>query len=112
MKVSSRAKIVKVNQQKEIFFVNVKIFVLPGFQPYVRPSFFIVRLVGLMIAVCISLVASSLVALTLPVWLGRSVMALWLVGAPPPAPQISTTDAQTEVRKIKFDISKTTLSNV
>ncbi|KAG5885923.1 hypothetical protein JTB14_010952 [Gonioctena quinquepunctata] len=69
-----------------------------GFQPYTRPSFFIARLVGLLIAICISLVASSLIALTLPVWLGRNVMSLWLVGAPPPAPQISATDAQTEVK--------------
>ncbi|KAJ8959768.1 hypothetical protein NQ314_006197 [Rhamnusium bicolor] len=61
-------------------------------------SFFIARLMGLLIAVCVSLVASSLIALTLPVWLGRSVMALWLVGAPPPGPQISATDAQTEVK--------------
>ncbi|CAH1107163.1 unnamed protein product [Psylliodes chrysocephalus] len=70
-----------------------------GFQPYVRPSFFIARLVGLLVSICISLVLSSLIALTVPVWLGRSVMSLWLVGAPPPAPQISaTTDAQTEVK--------------
>lgn len=70
----------------------------PGFVPYDRPSFLIARLVGLLISVCVSLVASSLIALTLPVWLGRGVMALWLVGAPPPAPQISATDAQTEVK--------------
>lgn len=69
-----------------------------GFQPYVRPSFFIARLVGLLISICISSVILSLIALTVPVWLGRSVMSLWLVGAPPPAPQISTTDAQTEVK--------------
>ncbi|CAG9812916.1 unnamed protein product [Phaedon cochleariae] len=69
-----------------------------GFQTYTRPSFFMARLVGLLISICLSLVASSLIALTLPVWLGRSVMALWLVGAPPPAPQISATDAQTEVK--------------
>nr|CAH7717769.1 unnamed protein product [Callosobruchus chinensis] len=69
-----------------------------GFQPYVRPSFFPARLFGLLLCVCISLVASSLVALTLPVWLGRSVMALWLVGAPPPAPQISANNSQAEVK--------------
>ncbi|XP_072379306.1 E3 ubiquitin-protein ligase MARCHF6 [Diabrotica undecimpunctata] len=69
-----------------------------GFQPYIRPSFFITRLVGLLISISVSLVLSSLIALTVPVWLGRSVMSLWLVGAPPPAPQISTTDAQTEVK--------------
>lgn len=42
---------------------------------------------------------SSLVALTLPVWLGRRVMALWLVGAPPPGgPQIAATATQAEVK--------------
>ncbi|KAJ8922998.1 hypothetical protein NQ315_001546 [Exocentrus adspersus] len=70
-----------------------------GFQPYQRPSFFIARLVGLLVIVCISLVVFSLIALTLPVWLGRRVMALWLVGAPPPAPQTAqSADAQTEVK--------------
>lgn len=59
-----------------------------GFQPYERPQWFIARLIGLLIAVCISLVVASVVALTLPVWLGRKVMAVWLVGAPPPGPQI------------------------
>lgn len=49
-------------------------------------------------AVCVSLVASSLVALTLPVWIGRRVMALWLVGAPPPSPQITTTAAQAGIK--------------
>ncbi|RZC36691.1 E3 ubiquitin-protein ligase MARCH6, partial [Asbolus verrucosus] len=69
-----------------------------GFQPYERPSFFVARLVGLLILVCFSLVTFSLTALTLPVWLGRRVMALWLVGAPPPGPQISASAAQTEVK--------------
>ncbi|XP_044252941.1 E3 ubiquitin-protein ligase MARCHF6 [Tribolium madens] len=69
-----------------------------GFQPYERPSFFVARLVGLLILVCVSLVTFSLTALTLPVWLGRRVMALWLVGAPPPGPQIATNSAQTEVK--------------
>lgn len=42
---------------------------------------------------------SSLVALTLPVWLGRRVMALWLVGAPPPGgPQIAASASQAEVK--------------
>lgn len=69
-----------------------------GFQPYERPSFFVARLVGLLVMVCFSLVTFSLTALTLPVWLGRRVMALWLVGAPPPGPQISASAAQTEVK--------------
>ncbi|XP_066997682.2 E3 ubiquitin-protein ligase MARCHF6 [Anabrus simplex] len=59
-----------------------------GFEPYVRPRWFHARLVGLLVAMCISLVLASLTALTLPVWLGRRVMALWLVGAPPPSPPV------------------------
>ncbi|XP_050301508.1 E3 ubiquitin-protein ligase MARCHF6 [Anthonomus grandis grandis] len=69
-----------------------------GYQPYQRPTFFLVRLFLLLVTVCWSLVLFSVVALTVPVWLGRRVMALWLVGAPPPAPQISTTEAKTEVK--------------
>ncbi|CAH0563508.1 unnamed protein product [Brassicogethes aeneus] len=69
-----------------------------GYIPYERPSFFIARLFGLLIAICVSLIATSLIALTYPVWLGRSVMALWLVGAPPPGPQLTATEAQTEVK--------------
>lgn len=53
---------------------------------------------GLLILVCVSLVAFSLTALTLPVWLGRRVMAIWLVGAPPPGPQISASAAKAEVK--------------
>ncbi|KAJ8878389.1 hypothetical protein PR048_018967 [Dryococelus australis] len=52
-----------------------------GFQPYERPRWFAARLAGLLVAVCGTLLLASLVALTLPVWLGRRVMALWL--APP-----------------------------
>ena len=62
-----------------------------GFQPYERPRWFPARLVGLLFAVCVTLVFASLAALTLPVWLGRRVMALWLVGAPPPAPPVVAT---------------------
>lgn len=60
-----------------------------GFQPYERPQWFVARLIGLMVFVCISLVIASVIALTLPVWLGRKVMTVWLVGAPPPAPHIA-----------------------
>ncbi|XP_032669226.1 E3 ubiquitin-protein ligase MARCH6 isoform X2 [Odontomachus brunneus] len=59
-----------------------------GFQPYVRPRWFPARLVGLVLCVCVSLVIASLVAMTLPVWLGRRVMALWMVGAPAPSPPV------------------------
>ncbi|KAK9679840.1 hypothetical protein QE152_g39678 [Popillia japonica] len=63
-----------------------------GFQPYEKPSFFAFRLFALLIFIC------SLIALTLPVWLGRKVMALWLVGAPPPSHQITATVAQTGIK--------------
>ncbi|XP_076235400.1 membrane-associated ring finger (C3HC4) 6 [Calliopsis andreniformis] len=59
-----------------------------GFQPYVRPRWFPARLVGLLFCVCVSLVIASLIAMTLPVWLGRRVMALWMVGAPAPSPPV------------------------
>lgn len=59
-----------------------------GFQPYIRPRWFIARLIGLLFCVCVSLVVASLIAMTLPVWLGRKVMALWMVGAPAPSPPV------------------------
>ncbi|XP_046484590.1 E3 ubiquitin-protein ligase MARCH6 [Neodiprion pinetum] len=59
-----------------------------GYQPYTKPRWFPARLVGLLLCVCISLVISSLIAMTLPVWLGRRVMALWMVGAPAPSPPV------------------------
>lgn len=65
-----------------------------GFQPYERPSFFAARLIALMATVCVSLVFSSLIILTLPVWIGRRVMTIWLVGGPPPSPQIAQTTSQ------------------
>lgn len=52
-----------------------------GFQPYEKPSFFVIRLLGLMIIMCISLVVGSLVTLTVPVWIGRYGMALWSMGS-------------------------------
>ncbi|XP_051166426.1 E3 ubiquitin-protein ligase MARCHF6 [Leptopilina boulardi] len=58
------------------------------FQPYVRPRWFHGRLIGLLLFVCVSLVIASLIAMTLPVWLGRRVMALWMVGAPAPSPPV------------------------
>lgn len=59
-----------------------------GFQPYIRPRWFPARLVGLLLCVCVSLVIASLIAMILPVWLGRRVMALWMVGAPAPSPPV------------------------
>ncbi|KAG7209966.1 hypothetical protein KM043_011555 [Ampulex compressa] len=59
-----------------------------GVQPYVKPRWFLARLIGLFLCVCISLVIASLIAITLPVWLGRRVMELWMVGAPAPSPPV------------------------
>lgn len=51
-----------------------------GFQPYEKPSLFAIRLIGLIILMCISLVIGSLVTLTIPVWIGRHGMSVWNVG--------------------------------
>lgn len=58
-----------------------------GFQPYERPAFFAIRLIGLLILMCISLVIGSLITLTLPVWIGRYGMALWSMGSHISPPQ-------------------------
>ncbi|XP_058120264.1 E3 ubiquitin-protein ligase MARCHF6 isoform X1 [Anopheles coustani] len=58
-----------------------------GFQPYERPPFFAVRLIGLLMLMCISLSVGSLAILTIPVWIGRHGMALGSMGSnitPPP----------------------------
>ncbi|XP_013100467.1 E3 ubiquitin-protein ligase MARCHF6 [Stomoxys calcitrans] len=52
-----------------------------AFQPYDKPTVFQIRLFGLIICMCISLVIASLVTLTVPVWIGRQVMSLWSVGS-------------------------------
>lgn len=51
-----------------------------GFQPYDKPTFFGIRLMGLVFLMCISLVIGSLATLTIPICLGRYVMALWSLG--------------------------------
>lgn len=48
-----------------------------GFQPFDRPSVFAIRLIGLLVFMCISLVIGSLLTLTIPVWIGRHAMAIW-----------------------------------
>lgn len=48
-----------------------------GYQPYDRPSFFPIRLIGLLVFMCISLVIGSLLTLTIPVWIGRHGMIIW-----------------------------------
>ncbi|CAB3259650.1 unnamed protein product [Arctia plantaginis] len=49
-----------------------------GFEPYVRVSWFPVRLGALLVLVSISLVLASALTLVIPVAIGRKVMALWL----------------------------------
>ncbi|XP_012271649.1 E3 ubiquitin-protein ligase MARCH6 [Orussus abietinus] len=63
-----------------------------NFLPYVRPRWFPARLIALLVCVCITLVAVSLVMMTLPIWIGRRIMALWMVGAPAPSPLILLPD--------------------
>ncbi|XP_053685217.1 E3 ubiquitin-protein ligase MARCHF6 [Sabethes cyaneus] len=66
-----------------------------GFQPYDRPALFVVRLVGLLAMMCVSLVIGSLITLTVPVWIGRHGMALWSMGShitPPPNAVASGTE--------------------
>ncbi|XP_045477854.1 E3 ubiquitin-protein ligase MARCHF6 [Harmonia axyridis] len=72
-----------------------------GFQPYTKPSFFMGRLVGLLISVCISLVIASVFALTVPVWLGRKVMALWLAGGPTVVTLIAKNTPQEQLNEVK-----------
>lgn len=48
-----------------------------GFQPYVRPKWFAARIGALLAIICLTTVASSLVVLTLPVYVGRKVMNVW-----------------------------------
>ncbi|KAF7278664.1 hypothetical protein GWI33_008114 [Rhynchophorus ferrugineus] len=96
-----RQENVPVNDGVNLGAVHQALFMMEpptGYQPYQRPKLFLVRLFSLLVMVCFSLVCFSVVALTVPVWLGRRVMALWLVGAPPPGPQISATEAKTEVK--------------
>lgn len=48
-----------------------------GFQPFDKPLFFAIRLIGLLIFMCISLVIGSLLIITVPVWIGRNAMIVW-----------------------------------
>uniref|UniRef100_A0A182K163 E3 ubiquitin-protein ligase MARCHF6 n=1 Tax=Anopheles christyi TaxID=43041 RepID=A0A182K163_9DIPT len=72
-----------------------------GFQPYERPQFFAIRLIGLLVLMCISLAIGSLAILTIPVWIGRYGMALGSIGssniAPPPS-AVSSTGSETPAR--------------
>ncbi|ELT87335.1 hypothetical protein CAPTEDRAFT_168587 [Capitella teleta] len=49
-----------------------------GFQPYARPLYFSIRLLLLLAFMGVTLFASSLISLILPVSLGRQMMGLWM----------------------------------
>ncbi|XP_035919137.1 E3 ubiquitin-protein ligase MARCHF6-like [Anopheles stephensi] len=72
-----------------------------GFQPYERPQFFAIRLIGLLVLMCISLAIGSLAVLTIPVWIGRYSMALSSIGTSNIAPSpnaVSSTGTETPAR--------------
>lgn len=48
----------------------------PMHQPYTRPRFFVVRLIGLMVAIVLTLIVASFINLTVPVALGRKCLQL------------------------------------
>lgn len=49
-----------------------------GFQVYKRPRLFYFRIMLLVLSMCVTLFASSLASLVLPVFLGRKLMSLWM----------------------------------
>lgn len=65
-----------------------------GYQPYEKPSFFPVRLFGLLVSMCISLVIGSLLTLTIPVWIGRHGMMLWSISTGMAAGKVVNADGQ------------------
>ncbi|XP_065210873.1 E3 ubiquitin-protein ligase MARCHF6 [Planococcus citri] len=48
-----------------------------GFQPYEKPKWFPLRIIALLILICMTTVVASLIVLTVPVYVGRKVMAVW-----------------------------------
>lgn len=49
-----------------------------GFQAYKRPQLFYLRIMLLVLFMCVTLFASSLMSLVLPVFFGRKLMSLWM----------------------------------
>ncbi|XP_060080284.1 E3 ubiquitin-protein ligase MARCHF6-like [Ylistrum balloti] len=49
-----------------------------GFQAYKRPKLFYLRIMLLVLFMCVTLFASSLMSLVLPVFFGRKLMSLWM----------------------------------
>ncbi|KAM9720243.1 E3 ubiquitin-protein ligase MARCHF6-like [Menidia menidia] len=52
-----------------------------GFQPYIRPANFSLKIVLLVVFMCVTLLLASLICLTLPVSVGRWLMSLWMGSA-------------------------------
>lgn len=52
-----------------------------GFQPYNCPRLFPLRILGLVCIIYLSLILASLSMLTIPVFLGRKLMSLWMGGS-------------------------------
>ncbi|XP_030386440.1 E3 ubiquitin-protein ligase MARCH6 [Scaptodrosophila lebanonensis] len=48
-----------------------------GFQPYTRPTFFVLRLCALLLIMCVSIVFAAILTLTVPVYIGRRLMMMW-----------------------------------
>ncbi len=44
-----------------------------GFQPYLRPSYFALRIAGLMALTLLSWLVASLASMLAPVWIGRQI---------------------------------------
>ncbi|XP_054719547.1 E3 ubiquitin-protein ligase MARCHF6-like isoform X2 [Uloborus diversus] len=49
-----------------------------GFQPYKKPRFLPFKIVCLILCICVSLTLGSLIMITVPAFVGRKIMALWL----------------------------------
>ncbi|KAF0310942.1 E3 ubiquitin-protein ligase MARCH6 [Amphibalanus amphitrite] len=53
-----------------------------GFQPYKRPQWMSARIGCLLILMCITLLVSSVLMLTVPVYIGRCLLSLWVTDGP------------------------------
>ncbi|XP_022903950.2 E3 ubiquitin-protein ligase MARCHF6 [Onthophagus taurus] len=54
-----------------------------GYQPYEKPNFFALKLLLLVTLISITLILTSLLALTIPVYLGRKIMSFWFINSLP-----------------------------
>ena len=50
-----------------------------GYQPYQKPKWFALRLVGLIVILGLSMVFISITILTVPVWIGRQLLKLYVL---------------------------------